>query len=102
MSWETASRGLLHAYRGAHQLETPAAFTSARARALLTRGIGRRSPTMAQARERRRVSREQLALAVRKHFNGQGVGEGEVIGEFVYRVKQGGKFMELEWERGRG
>lgn len=58
-------------------------------------GIGQYSPTMARARERRRVSREQLALAVRKHFNGLGIQEGEVVVDFLYKVRWQSKLISL-------
>ncbi|KAF2206257.1 hypothetical protein CERZMDRAFT_115850 [Cercospora zeae-maydis SCOH1-5] len=71
MQWDKAPLKLLDTYRVAHNLSAPAAFTSPYRQALLTNpGIGRQSPTMARRKEKRRISKEQLALAVRKNFNG--------------------------------
>ena len=41
---------------------------------------------MARAKDRRRVSKEHLALAVRKDFNAAGVIEQEVVTSFLYSV----------------
>jgi len=38
-----------------------------------------------------RVSKEQLALAVRKHFNSAGLVEQEAIARFLYKVREEGK-----------
>ena len=56
-------------------------------------GIGRYSPTMARRQDRRRVSKDQLALAVRKNFNSLAIHESEVIVDFIYSVKHQGKCM---------
>ena len=79
----------LHAYRHAHRLSTPSAFQSSLNQMILSNpnGLGPRSPTMVRPRDRRRVSHEQLALAVRKHFNGQAVQEGDVVVDFLYKVR---------------
>ena len=52
-----------------------------------SQSVGRQSPTMVRARERRRVSHEQLALAVRKHFGSMAIQEGEVVVDFLYKVR---------------
>jgi len=54
-------------------------------------GIGRYSPTMARHQDRRRVSKDQLALAVRKNFNALAIHESEVIVDFIYSVKHQGE-----------
>ena len=41
---------------------------------------------MAWNRDRRRVSKEHLALAVRKHFNATSASEPEVVSSFLYTV----------------
>lgn len=41
---------------------------------------------MARPKEKRRVSKDHLALAVRKDFNAAGVSEQEVITTFLYSV----------------
>lgn len=38
-----------------------------------------------------RVSKEHLALAVRKHFNSAGLAEQETIARFLYKVREEGK-----------
>ena len=47
-------------------------------------GLGRHSPTMALQKDRRRVDKDHLALAVRKDFNAAGVSEQEVETSFMY------------------
>lgn len=92
MSWHTAPRSLLNSYRVAHGLATPAAFTSPLNQArLTTSSIGAQSPTMARKKDKRRVSKEQLALAVRKHFNGAAVNEIDVVVELVYKIRNQGE-----------
>jgi hypothetical protein len=49
------------------------------------------SPTMARRKEQRRQSKEQLANAVRKHFNSMGIIENEVVVDFLYKVRHQGK-----------
>ncbi len=83
---------MLNTYRVAHSLTTPAAFASNYHQALLTNpGIGRQSPTMARRKDKRRVAKEQLALAVRKNFNSAAVSETDVVVELVYKVRHQGK-----------
>ena len=92
MAWQTAPISLLNSYRVVHNLPTPAAFTSPLNQALLTNpGIGRQSPTMARKKEKRRISKEQLALAVRKNFNAAAVNEIDVVVELVYKVRNRGR-----------
>ena len=101
MAWSTASRELLDTYRVAHHLSMPAAFTSPLNRALLTNpGIGRQSPTMARRKEKRRVSKEQLALAVRKNFNAAAVSESDVVVDMMYKVQSQGMFPEAVHQGG--
>ncbi|KAK4544141.1 hypothetical protein LTR36_004639 [Oleoguttula mirabilis] len=94
MAWNTAPISLLNTYRVSHNLPVPAAFTSPLNQALLTKpGIGRQSPTMARKKDKRRISKEQLALAVRKHFNGAAVSEIDVVVELVYKVRHKGEHL---------
>ncbi|KAK3645698.1 hypothetical protein LTR56_003700 [Elasticomyces elasticus] len=96
MAWSTASTAMLNTYRVAHNLSTPAAFTSPYHQALLSNpGIGRQSPTMARRKEKRRVSKEQLALAVRKNFNSAAVSETDVVVELVYKVRHQDKAFRM-------
>ncbi|KAI9846031.1 MAG: hypothetical protein M1838_001458 [Thelocarpon superellum] len=85
--WPTLDTSVLHAYRHAYRLSTPSAFSTAFNQIVLSNpGIGRLSPTMARRADRRRVSKEQLALSVRKNFNGLGITEGEVVVDFLYKL----------------
>ena len=82
---------MLHAYRNLYCLDTPSAFHSPLHQALLTNpGIGRLSPTMARRKGKTKVSKDQLALAVRKHFNGLAVSETEVIVDMMYKLRSNG------------
>lgn len=51
------------------------------------------SPTMARRKSQRRIPKEQLALAVRKNFNGLAVTEQEVVVDFLYKVRWQGEFL---------
>lgn len=42
---------------------------------------------MIRRRQARRQSKDHLALAVRKHFNGVGIQENDVIVDFIYKVR---------------
>lgn len=97
MQWSSAPLDLLNAYRVANNIPSPPAFTSPLNQALLTNpGIGRQSPTMARTKDKRRVSKEQLATAVRKHFNGAAVSEIDVVVEMVYKVRNQGECIADE------
>ncbi|KAI9833502.1 MAG: hypothetical protein M1819_003660 [Sarea resinae] len=89
ISWPTLPTPLLHAYRQAHSLPVPSSFSSAYNGMILSQpgSIGRYSPTMARRKEKRRVSKETLAMAVRKNFNGLAVQEGDVVVGFLYKVR---------------
>ncbi len=92
MHWPTAPTSLLNTYRVVHCLPVPACFTSPYNAALLTNpGIGRQSPTMARRKAKRRVSKDVLATAVRKHFNSAAVSESDVVVDMVYKVRMGEK-----------
>lgn len=78
----------MSSYRYAFRLNTPSAFKSPLSQAVLTApGIGRHSPTMARRKDKRRISREQLAMNVRRNFNASAVKEEEVIVRFVSKTK---------------
>ena len=101
MQWTTLDHEVLHSYRDAYRLKTPSAFSSDYNQLILTRpGIGRFSPTMARQKEKRRQNKEQLANAVRKHFNGQGIQENEAVVEFLYKVKWQGQWLICLQARG--
>jgi histone deacetylase complex subunit SAP30 len=42
---------------------------------------------MKRKKSARRQTKESLAMAVRKHFNGLGVQENDVIVDFIYKVR---------------
>ncbi|KAL6717159.1 mdj1 protein precursor [Lecanora helva] len=87
IDWTSFDTSILHAYKHAHRLEMPPAFTSAYNQRMLSRpGIGQLSPTMARHRERQRVGKDQLALAVRKDFSAATAPESEIIPNFLYAV----------------
>lgn len=90
-SWAHEDLSFLHNYRAAHRMETPSAFHSIRNQFLLTNpGIGRQSPTMARRKNKRKVAKEQLALAVRKNFNDAAVNEIDVMVDLLYKVRNQG------------
>ena len=94
MVWNTVPVAILNTYRLAHNLPIPAAFSSPLYQARLTNpGIGRQSPTMARRKEKRRISKEQLAIAVRKNFNSAAVNEIDVVVDMVYKVKHKGEWQ---------
>lgn len=108
---------MLHSYRHVHKLPTPSAFSSDYSRMILSQGVGLRSPTTLAARRAQslsqnhshrtntssdsvsdstlrrtagqdRVSKDQFALVVRKHFNSAGLSEQETIARFLYTVRE--------------
>ncbi|RYP91823.1 hypothetical protein DL770_002079 [Monosporascus sp. CRB-9-2] len=86
LQWSSFDRDVLHDYRREHRLDTPAAFSDSYQHWVLSQSkIGLRSPTMARKAVYRRQSKEDLAKAVRKHFNGQGVQENDVIVSFLHK-----------------
>lgn len=42
---------------------------------------------MVRKKQARRQSKEHLALAVRKHFNGVGIQENDVIVDFISKIR---------------
>lgn len=89
LQWPAFERDVLHSYRRAYRLDTPTAFTNDVRKWVLSRpgGIGLHSPSMARRREFRRQSKDQLTGAVRKHFNGLGVQENDIIVDFLHKVR---------------
>ncbi|CAG7560211.1 uncharacterized protein B0J16DRAFT_170633 [Fusarium flagelliforme] len=89
LHWASFDRDVLHAYRHEHRLNTPSSFSSPYCQWILSQpnSIGLHSPTMVRRRQARRQSKDQLALAVRKHFNGMGVQENDVIVDFIYKIR---------------
>ncbi|KAL2208941.1 hypothetical protein CC79DRAFT_1320495 [Sarocladium strictum] len=88
LDWRSFDRSALHAYRRELHLSTPNSFVSTYHHWVLSSpsGIGMHSPTMVRRKQARRQTKEQLATTVRKHFNGVGIQENDVIVEFINKV----------------
>lgn len=88
LDWRSFDRDALHSYRREHHLAAPGSFVSTYHQWVLSRpgGIGMHSPTMVRRRQARRQTKEQLATTVRKHFNGLGIQENDVIVDLIYKV----------------
>ncbi|KAK4233649.1 hypothetical protein C8A03DRAFT_19312 [Achaetomium macrosporum] len=89
LQWPAFDRDVLHAYRRAYRLKTPTAFVSDHHEWVLTQpgSIGLYSPTIARRKEFRRQTKDQLTNVVRKHFNGLGVQENDIIVDFLHKVR---------------
>ncbi|KAM0416108.1 hypothetical protein ACHAPD_005023 [Fusarium lateritium] len=89
LQWASFERNVLHAYRREHRLNTPTSFSNPYCQWILSQpnSVGLHSPTMVRRRQARRQSKDQLALSVRKHFNGMGVQENDVIVDFIYKIR---------------
>ncbi|KAL2048732.1 hypothetical protein ABVK25_010984 [Lepraria finkii] len=99
INWSTMDASVLDAYRHAHRLDTPPAFLSSYNQRMLTRpGIGQLSATMARHKDRRRVGKEYLALAVKKDFNAATMIEGDVVPKFLYTVHNQDKNFRMRFE----
>ncbi|KAF2665571.1 hypothetical protein BT63DRAFT_428533 [Microthyrium microscopicum] len=95
--WHHAPSPLLHAYRTAHRLRTPAAYANPHAHHILEHGIGRYSPTMARPVAQRRTSKATLALAVRKHFNSLPANETDTWVNTLYKARTSEKSLRLKF-----
>ena len=61
------------------------------------------SPTMARPKDDRKISKEKLALAIRKDSNAAMMHEQEIIASFLYAVDNRGKaFWADGWSAWRG
>ncbi|KAG5918963.1 hypothetical protein E4U61_001281 [Claviceps capensis] len=89
INWSSFEREYLHSYRREHQLSAPASFVSTFHHSVLSRpgSIGQYSPTMIRKVQAQRQSKDALATAVRKHFNGLGIQENDVIVDFIYKIR---------------
>ncbi|KAH8592918.1 hypothetical protein B0O99DRAFT_493794, partial [Bisporella sp. PMI_857] len=88
IQWSTLDSSILHGYRYDYRLNTPSAFKEPGNQLVLSQSsIGRMSPTMARYKGQRRQSKEQLANAVRKHFNSMGISENDTVVDFLYKVR---------------
>ncbi|KAI0020954.1 hypothetical protein F4780DRAFT_739574 [Xylariomycetidae sp. FL0641] len=91
LQWSAFDRDVLHDYRREHRLDTPTAFAHSYHHWVLSQpGIGLRSPTMARRFPHRRQTKEDLAKVVKKHFNGVGMQENDVIVSFLHKVRNPG------------
>ncbi|KAF2243024.1 hypothetical protein BU26DRAFT_437524 [Trematosphaeria pertusa] len=97
MKWNNQDASVLQGYRRAYRLETPSTFKNPLSHVVLNQGIGRFSPTMARPKAKRRVHKDQLALAVRKNFNAQGVSESDVITQLLYTAKSRDKEFRVRF-----
>ncbi|OCK83045.1 hypothetical protein K432DRAFT_347866 [Lepidopterella palustris CBS 459.81] len=97
ISWTSEDSSLLQGYRRAYRLDTPSSFKNPLSHIVLGNGIGRYSPTMARHRTKRRVHKDQLALAVRKNFNALAVNETEVIVDLLYKTKTQDKAFRVRF-----
>lgn len=88
VQWSSFDRSVLHSYRRVYRLNTPTSFMTDYHRWVLSRpgSMGLQSPTMLRSRVFRRQGKDQLAGAVRRHFNSQGVQENDVIVDFLHKV----------------
>ncbi|MCJ1255483.1 hypothetical protein MMC24_003299 [Lignoscripta atroalba] len=102
INWSSLDPSVLHAYRHAYRLNVPSAFTSPYNQMTLTGpGLGRYSPTMARHKDRRRISKDHLALAVRKDFNAGMVQEQEVVTSFLYSIHNQNKNFRMRFAPSR-
>ncbi|KAK3324161.1 hypothetical protein B0T19DRAFT_427909 [Cercophora scortea] len=92
LQWPAFERDVLHAYRRAYRLNTPTAFSNDYHQWVLTQpgSVGIYSPTIARQKEFRRQSKDQLTGSVRKHFNGLGVQENDIIVDFLHKIRTQG------------
>jgi len=97
IQWTSFDRKVLHAYRRVYRLNAPTTFANEYRRWVLSQpgSVGLRSPTMAKRKDLRRQSKEQLANAARKHFNGLGTQENDIVVEFLHKARsQGGSKLD--------
>jgi hypothetical protein len=93
IDWQKEDTKLLHRYRSAYHLSAPSAFQNPMANCILNSGIGPLSPTMARAKSKRRIRREELAMIVRRNFKEAPVMENECLVDLLYRVKVKGQLL---------
>ncbi|EPE09945.1 hypothetical protein F503_05040 [Ophiostoma piceae UAMH 11346] len=89
LQWSEFDRGVLHAYQRAYKIDSPGAFSNEFSRWILSQpgSVGLHSPTSLRHKETRRQSKAQLANATRKHFNGLGVQENDIVVDFLHKVQ---------------
>ncbi|CAK7229819.1 hypothetical protein SBRCBS47491_007378 [Sporothrix bragantina] len=89
LQWTEFERGVLHGYTRAFNLDEAGAFSNEFARWILSQpgSVGLQSPTMLRRQDMRRQSKTRLANACRKHFNGQGGQENDIVVDFLHKVQ---------------
>ncbi|RAL64269.1 hypothetical protein DID88_002161 [Monilinia fructigena] len=98
IQWSEFDPAILHRYRYEHGMNTPPAFNNSYNQMVLSQSsIGRMSPSMVRKKEHKRQNKDQLANAVRKHFNSQSVNETEVIVNFLYKVRYQDKKFRMRF-----
>jgi hypothetical protein len=95
IKWSSQDTSVLQGYRRAYRLDTPSTFKNPLSHVVLGQGIGKFSPTMTRDKSKRRVHKDQLALAVRKNFNALGVTESDVIVDWLYKSKHQGTPLRI-------
>lgn len=101
LEWSKMDREILHAYRTAYRLPCSASFKNPHATSILASPIGKSSPTMARTKEKRRITKEQLALQVRKTFNDMAVNENETVLDVMYKLRNKSAPFSRTWPRKR-
>ncbi|TID23560.1 hypothetical protein E2P81_ATG03125 [Venturia nashicola] len=97
IDWRKEDIALLHRYRRAYSLPCPSAFQNPMANCILQSGIGMQSPTMARAKNKRRIRREELAMIVRRNFKEAPVVENECVVTLMYKVQMKDKSFRLKF-----
>ncbi|CAK7206859.1 hypothetical protein SEUCBS139899_009665 [Sporothrix eucalyptigena] len=89
LQWNDFERGVLHGYTRAFHLDEAGAFSNEFARWILSQpgSVGLQSPTMQRRKDMQRQSKARLANAVRKHFNGHGGQENDIVVDFLHKVQ---------------
>lgn len=93
IDWRKEDTALLHRYRRAYSLPCPSAFQNPMANYILQSGIGMQSPTMARAKNKRRIRKEELAMIVRRNFKEAPVVENECVVTLMYKVQMKGRSL---------
>ncbi|TKX26514.1 Sin3 binding region of histone deacetylase complex subunit SAP30 [Elsinoe australis] len=89
LSWNKEQLSNLQNYRFKNKLNHPSPYTNSLNRAVLTNpGIGQHSPTAIAMKRRaqKKDSKQDLATAVRKHFNAMPADQSAVAAGFIHRV----------------
>ncbi|KAL8670756.1 MAG: hypothetical protein Q9168_004717 [Polycauliona sp. 1 TL-2023] len=98
LDWSKMDTSILNAYRRIHRLELPPAFGSGFNERILGRaGVCRRSPTMIRHKARRKTTKEQMVLAVKKDFNDAMINELDSITTFLYSIHNKDKSFRMHF-----